>query len=267
MNEINYPNRSEEKKKNMVKAPRLTPRLTPASRKDGCPCGQRVSRLVRPRRYCHLSGARKPPPQVTRGRRLRLAAPGTRRRGPPRRPGRCLGARAGLLGGRAWTRGFPRGRHRHWCQAGRGWKARRGPRGPGGRRRRLGDPGGRGRPGASRLRAVAHGSTSGFSASLAVCYLSLRVAFLCRWYLIRKDILKTSEKPRATTRGVISCERILRPGCSEDDREGLNPWRPGDVCPRGPPRRRKAGKNQRSPQEDTWTCGDPATRLASCRGL
>lgn len=39
MNEINYPNRSEEKKKNMVKAPRLTPRLTPASRKDGCPCG------------------------------------------------------------------------------------------------------------------------------------------------------------------------------------------------------------------------------------
>lgn len=39
MNEINYPNRSEEKKKNMVKAPRLTPRLTPASRKDECPCG------------------------------------------------------------------------------------------------------------------------------------------------------------------------------------------------------------------------------------
>lgn len=259
MNEINYPNRSEEKKKNMVKAPRLTPRLTPASRKDGCPCGQRVSRLVRPRRYCHLSGAREPPPQVTRGRRLRLAAPGTRRRGPPRRPGLCL------LGWRAWTRGFLRGRRRR--RAGRGWKARRGPRGPGGRRRRLGDPGGRGRPGASRLRAVAHGSTSGFSASLAVCYLSLRVAFLCRWYLIRKDILKTSEKPRATTRGVISCERILRPGCSEDDREGLNPWRPGDVCPRGPPRRRKAGKNQRSPQEDTWTCGDLATRLASCRGL
>lgn len=264
MNEINYPNRSEEKKKKHGES----------APPDAPPDARLQEGRVPLRAACEPPGPASPllPPLGSPGAAspsdTRTEAPAGSPGNPAARPpaeAQALPRSAGRPPGReSLDAGFPARPASASGRTGLEGPARpawpQGPQTPARGPRRTGASGG--------VQAAGRGArlhVGLFSFARRVLFVPA-CAFLRRWHLIKKDILKTSEKPRATTRGVISCERILRPGCSED-REGLNPWRPGDVCPRGPPRRRKAGKNQRSPQEDTWTCGDPATRLASCRGL